>query len=378
MKLKVAIIIPTLTIGGAEKVALQTADDLNESGVDVTLIIPRGIVDLDIPKGVNLVISHRNSFLSQIQFVIREIFRLKPDVSISYLERANLINLVVGKISGRTRVYLTVHTAPKYGFARRGIINKIMIKLTYKLAARFKFNVITVTRGIALELEQLFGIKNILVVPNYIDSKKVQKHSESLDDSKNSYISKVNENKINLMFVGRLEKIKGCDLIIKSIGGMGSKDKERFNLNIIGFGTEYENLIQLSKDLKVNCNFFGMLDNPYKIMKDSDCVIVPSYAEGFGMVILEAISLGKKIIYSRCDYGPREIFENNFVNYECESFVSPSIDCNKSILELRDILIKFNYDPISEVKKNEYLSELNYFYSRERCLGEYIKEFNIG
>ena len=54
----------------------------------------------------------------------------------------------------------------------------------------------------------------------------------------------------------------------------------------------------------------GFLDNPYPIMKHSKLFVLSSDWEGFGMVLIEALSLKKQIVSTDCPSGPREILDN--------------------------------------------------------------------
>lgn len=58
-------------------------------------------------------------------------------------------------------------------------------------------------------------------------------------------------------------------------------------------------------------------------MSESDTIIVPSYAEGFGLVVVEALLSGLKVIYSKCEFGPKEIIGSNFPEYNKLGFISP-------------------------------------------------------
>jgi glycosyltransferase involved in cell wall biosynthesis len=97
----------------------------------------------------------------------------------------------------------------------------------------------------------------------------------------------------DLVFVGRLIKIKGLDYLIKAIRGSDLK------LAIAGEGPEKERLYALSKKLKVNIDFLGYVnfkDLP-RIYSRSKIGVFPSYSrEGVLTSMLEAMACGLGVV----------------------------------------------------------------------------------
>ena len=55
----------------------------------------------------------------------------------------------------------------------------------------------------------------------------------------------------------------------------------------------------------------GRKENPYNWLKKADKLILSSRYEGFAIVLLEGLCLGKNVIASDCKTGPKEILANN-------------------------------------------------------------------
>ncbi len=104
----------------------------------------------------------------------------------------------------------------------------------------------------------------------------------------------------NLLFVGRLETIKGVEFLIQAIPFI-IKVFPQTTLTIVGEGSHQADLFKLTQKLRLeeHIRFIGWVDN-----KDLDTyyekaslVVVPSiWAETFGLVILEAMSAGRPVI----------------------------------------------------------------------------------
>lgn len=93
---------------------------------------------------------------------------------------------------------------------------------------------------------------------------------------------KLNNQKVNILFVGRLEKIKGIDILLESF----KKLDQKYNLTVIGDGTLKNELDKKNE----NIIFLGYkgLEVISQYMKKSDFLIIPSRNESLPLVILEA------------------------------------------------------------------------------------------
>lgn len=103
-----------------------------------------------------------------------------------------------------------------------------------------------------------------------------------------------------ILFVGRLDKIKGVDYLLKAFKITNKKNKS-LKLIIIGDGSERENLEELSRSLKVNkfVKFLGNVNNSElgKYYSASIGIVIPSvYPETSPLVALEAMNFSKPII----------------------------------------------------------------------------------
>ena len=105
-----------------------------------------------------------------------------------------------------------------------------------------------------------------------------------------------------ILFVGRIEPLKGIDQLLRAMPYLQNDQKPR--LVIIG-GDEYsqpevERLQRLSRDLHIESSvtFLGVVKHeelPFFYSAANVCV-VPSYYESFGMVALESIACGTPVV----------------------------------------------------------------------------------
>jgi len=105
------------------------------------------------------------------------------------------------------------------------------------------------------------------------------------------------------LFIGRLEKAKGTDILIKL--NQYFSDVE---LKIVGSGNEYKNLKE-----STNFEFTGSIsrEDVLTILKKCKALIFPSlWYEGMPLVILEAFSLGIPVIASNIGAIPEIVIDN--------------------------------------------------------------------
>ena len=99
----------------------------------------------------------------------------------------------------------------------------------------------------------------------------------------------------NLIFCGRMSHEKGLLRLLKCLTRLLRNDRVAFDLWVIGNGgwyTEEKDInlfLDRNQDMKDCVHILGYRDNPYKYMKAADLLIVPSYEEGFGLVIWESL-----------------------------------------------------------------------------------------
>lgn len=114
-----------------------------------------------------------------------------------------------------------------------------------------------------------------------------------------------------ILAIARLEETqKDFTTLIKAYSKIANEVEE--DLYIIGDGRHREQLENLAKELNLNerIKFLGFKTNPYPYLKRANLFVHSSKFEGFGLVILEAMILGKMVIATNCPTGPSELLDN--------------------------------------------------------------------
>jgi len=142
-------------------------------------------------------------------------------------------------------------------------------------------------------------------------------------------------------YIGRLDKIKNIDMLIRSILYV-KKEIPQIRLIIVGDGPEYKNLVELTEklDLKKNVSFTGYKTNVYDYYKKFDLFVLPSLYEGCPLSILEALSMNLPVLGAKVG-GIKEILFYKDLLFENEKSLAEKIieffnneEFRKKIIEL--------------------------------------------
>ncbi|NDC62961.1 MAG: glycosyltransferase family 1 protein [Planctomycetia bacterium] len=105
-----------------------------------------------------------------------------------------------------------------------------------------------------------------------------------------------------LLYAGRLIPEKRLDLLLRAVALLPPPAGAVTQLGIVGDGTERQALEALSRELGLEhrVRFFGRLpaiEEMWRLLAHAELALQPSQREGFGLFPLEALALGKPVIY---------------------------------------------------------------------------------
>jgi glycosyltransferase involved in cell wall biosynthesis len=171
-------------------------------------------------------------------------------------------------------------------------------------------------------------MKKLTYIPQGVDVDKFRP-IENLNEKEALKIQLgLNHYKKIVIFIGAIVKRKGIDLLLEAWGKIQSKHPDSLLL-LVGQDTftskdinklELENFVSEMKNVVSSKNydviFTGKKDNVEQYLKCSDVFVLPSRNEGFGNVILEAMSCGLPVVVTEMDGVSRETVihgENGFI-----------------------------------------------------------------
>ena len=173
--------------------------------------------------------------------------------------------------------------------------------------------VIALSRFQRTQIEKFTG-RGAEIIPNVVEVKNeisVKQHAKTVNE------------KFQFILVGILSVVKGVDILIEAAAILKAKGIHHFHITIAGGGKIEEDLKQLAVQKEVDSYFSwtGALrpDEVLQKIKECDAFVCASRHESFGVALVEALSLGKPVVATRCG-GPQDtVNEENGLLVENEN-----------------------------------------------------------
>jgi len=307
---KVALFLPSLRGGGAERVMVNLARGFAERGLAVDLVLARaeGPYLAEVPSSVRAVDLGARRVLYALPGLLRYLRRERPHAMLSALNHANVVAIWAWLLSGvETRLVVSEHSTLSRSTENASSLRRRFIPLLIKRFYPRTDAVVTVSRGVAEDLvaqtrlpaEKVKVIYNPVVTPELF-----AKAEEPLDHP----WFRPGEPPV-IVGVGRLTAAKDFPTLLRAFALVRQDRPAR--LVILGEGEDRPELETLVRELGVERDVAlpGFVDNPYKYMKRAAVFVLSSQWEGFGMVLVEAMALGTPVVSTDCPSGPAEILE---------------------------------------------------------------------
>ena len=216
--------------------------------------------------------------------------------------------------------------------------------------------IIAISNSVLARFLEKYSVNKTDVIFNIIDTKKI------IDKSKEEKII-YDKNKINLISVGRIHHMKGYDRLVDVLHEL-DKDHKIDNVvtRIIGDGPDFEIVKNKVSEyhLEDKVILMGRKKNPFPYVLSSDCFLMCSRYEPFGLVILEALILGIPVL--SCDVASiREIMNDKYglitdnSNEGLYNGILKIINDKQKLKEYKHNLKDYNYDINKILKQIEGL-----------------------
>ncbi|MFB2890260.1 glycosyltransferase [Aeromonas veronii] len=314
MKKKVLFIMETLGGGGAEKVLIETLKRLDFSKYAITLLLLRreGVYLSQVPQNVTvkflLPTEPSEWFQRKILFSIKKrwwnfvvntkwlasvIFSERYDVGVAFLEGNS--SLLLSHLNAIARKIAWIHIDL--------ICHQILPRKVERKVYKEIDEIVCVSKGAQHALLKLYPeVKSYThVVYNPVDIDGIMQKSHEPITS---------EEKIKVIAIGRLcNAQKGFDILL-SAHKINIDAGANYHLTILGEGDDRAGLELFIKNNNIgnSTSLLGFKENPYPFLAASDLFVMSSYYEGYPVVLVEAMALGKAIVSTDCT-GPNEALD---------------------------------------------------------------------
>lgn len=344
----ITFLIPSMNGGGAEKVTMLLANELCIRGWKVKMLLSKkeGPYLSKLHPNISIqVLKHRN--ISKNIFQIASFLRKeKPSIFYSSMMYVNVIAGLSAKLAKfEGALFFSDHSHVSSTILRnKSKVVKIIFFLA-KYIYRRANEVICVSEGVKTDLQKLItGVHRISVINNPIELHNFQTKALDKEQSLKKIIS-----------IGRLDRDKNFKLLIDCFAELVKEVKDiRLELTILGEGYERNNLINQINELGLSNQVFlpGFVNNTTSYLQNADIFAFTSVREGFGNVLVEALSVGLPVISADCESGPAEILLNGKIGK-----LVPINDLEK----LKKAILEEIYHPNFTSTVEERISRANFF-----------------
>lgn len=341
--MKILHIINSLGSGGAEKL-LESSLPKMQQNKDITVeililtnknnVFEKKLLKNDI-KVLNNNLNVRNPI--NILKIIKILKKNEYDVIHAHLFPTLYWVAIASKFIGNVKT--------KYIYTEHSTYNKRRKFTLLKSVEKFIYNsfdkIICITEDTKTNLINWLNLSRndskIITIENGID---VEKFDKALPFERATLIPSVNEESIFLCMVSRFSEQKDHNTLIRSLKFLPNN----YHLLLVGKGKRYQELINLTAELLLEdrVHFLGFRDDPEKILKASDLIILSSNWEGFGLAALEGMAAGKPVLVSNIEGLSSVVGEAGFIFNQGDSG-----DLARKIKKI----ISLNQDEIKEKSK---------------------------
>jgi glycosyltransferase involved in cell wall biosynthesis len=358
--MKIFLVIPTLTAGGAERVISQLANNWSKDKsleVHVILLVEDEIF-YEISESVTIhkfYFPIRPSLYNRTISLIKLVYRFrkfvkkeKPEFVLSFMNKYNIF-VLLSLLSSKINVFVSERDSPTEIIPKT---TEFLRNLTYKYAN----GIITQTNSSKEFIQKETGSKNVIVIPNPIKD-VVMDHS-------------VEKEKI-ILNVGRLVEKKGQKYLIEAFSAI---QQSEWKLVFLGDGHLRNELEELSveKNLCDKIYFAGTTNNVDSWLNKASIFAFPSILEGFPNALAEAMCAGLPCVSFNCDTGPSELIEDGVNGFlvdvgdikeltrKIELLINNPKLRNQFSIKALDVKNKLNSEKISQIYLNSCTNKCNH------------------
>jgi glycosyltransferase involved in cell wall biosynthesis len=307
----VALVLPTLYSGGAERVHLNLAAHFVGRGLRVDLVVGKyfGSLKDKVPPGVRVISLDARRVLLSLPQYLRYLAAARPPVVLSSVENISIV-ACIGKLMSSHRHRLVVRL--DNSLKKAGSILFQPRRWGWVAAVVTTFwkadTLIAVSRGLQRQLERLPTLSRTRIACIYnpiVDPGFAERLAAPLN-----LPPAVRIDRPWVVAVGRLNPQKDYPTLLRAFAGVTRQSPSQ--LLILGEGGERAALEALAVSLGIrnDVHFLGYMENPLPIMRRAQVFALTSTEEGFGNVLVEALAAGAAVVATDCPHGPREILRD--------------------------------------------------------------------
>lgn len=310
-RLIIAMFLPLLEVGGAERAFLRLARGFVQRGCHVDLVLANefGAIRNEVPPEVNLIDLSASRVLWSIPRLARYLREHRPYALLATIAHANLAAITAKRLAGGSTLVAIreANTSNAERRSRRSLKSGAVDWLRSRYYAKADV-IIANSQGAAESLQKHNRLprEKIRVVYNPVVSPELLRLAEQ--PLAHPWFSDATCPVV--LGTGRLTQQKDFPTLLHAFAI--ARRTRPMRLVIVGEGEERARLGALACQLGVNheVQLVGFDPNPYRYMRRASVFVLSSRWEGLPNALIEAMACGAPVVSTDCPSGPREILED--------------------------------------------------------------------
>ncbi len=303
---KVCLLLPDLRGGGAERVSLDLGHAFAALGHQVEFALMRRSGDFLAEAEAAFPVADLAA--PRVRQVLRgltaHLRRSRPDVVLAAMWPLTVLAQVAQRLSGhRCRVIVSEHGMLSAQYGTWGLGHRVMLRASTMLGYRLADARVGVSAGVAADMARLSGMaaSRFAAIHNPL---------RRLADPEVGQVAQAEAlwqgQGPRIVTVGSLKPVKNHALLLQAFARL---PLPQARLMIVGQGPDEGRLRQLVADLGLGERVIlaGFHADPAALYATADLFALSSDHEGFGNVLVEALSFGLPVVSTDCPAGPAEI-----------------------------------------------------------------------
>lgn len=310
MSVDVAIYLPSLEGGGAERAMVTLANGMFARGVRVDLVLAcaKGPYLGEVASGVRVVDLGARRVLTSLPGLVRYLRRERPRAMLSALDYANIIAVVAKMLSGKnSRLLISERSNTSVSHTKLQSWRARAVFPLMSWAYPKADGIVAVSKGVADDLAQAIALPRdrISVIYNPVLTKELFEKAQR--PAEHAWLSPGKPPVI--LGVGRLTTAKDFPTLIRAFARV--RTRRECHLIILGEGELRPKLESLRSELGIqdSVQLPGFVDNPFAWMSRASLFVLSSAWEGLPNALIQAMACGAPVVSTDCPSGPYEILE---------------------------------------------------------------------
>lgn len=304
-----AVYLPDLAGGGAERIHINLAPYFLAAGLRVTFLLDRrtGILVDRVPQGVTVEVLGASRQIAAIPRLVKYLNARQIDFLVSNMEHANVVSVWARRLASTpTRIIVSQHNSfsdqVEYGNWKFKLL-----PLLYRLSLPRADSTVCVSEGVAADLVTRCGFEatRLKVIYNGVVTSELRRLAAAPPDH-----PWFGAGEPVLVAAGRLVEQKDYPTLLEAFAKLLKRKRAR--LIILGDGPMRKELKSLAGTLSIDdrVDMPGFVQNPLPFMSNAAAFVLSSRFEGFGNVLVEALACGTQVVSTDCPHGPAEILDS--------------------------------------------------------------------